>query len=112
MVSLPKAMRIGSFVVKIKEVADVDATAPALKEGKAYAAYNDKDLLIEVDKTMVPKQKASSVVHEALHCGFGQAGLHMDFNANQEEHFIRRIEPYVYSIIRDNPAFVKYIQQS
>lgn len=105
----PKTMRIGAVKVTCKEVDGETCDAPGIKNG-AYAAYSDWALLMEINEEMCHQQKAMSGVHEAMHCAFKQAGLTRDFNADQEEAIVRRMEPFVYSLIKDNPEFVKYVQ--
>ena len=110
-IKFPKTLRIGAVRVTCKEVDGESCDAPGIKNG-AYAAYSDWSLVVEINEEMCHQQKAMSGVHEALHCCFKQAGLTRDLPADQEENIVRRMEPFIYSLIKDNPAFVKYIQKA
>lgn len=109
--NFPSKVKVGPVYVTCKEVNDENCESPGIKNG-AYASYHDYTLKIELNETMCPQQKAQSGVHEILHACFKQSGLSMLFDSKQEEEIVRRLEPYVYGVIKENPDLVKYIQKA
>lgn len=109
--NFPKMIKVGPLKLTCKEVDGETCDAPGIKNG-AYAAYSDWSLVMEINEEMCHQQKAMSGVHEAMHCAFKQAGLTRDFSSEQEESIVRRLEPFIYSLIKDNPEFVKYVQRA
>lgn len=105
----PSKVKVGPVYITCDEVNDENCKAAGISRG-AYAAYTDHGLRIEINEEMCDQQKASSGVHELLHACFKQAGLTMHFDNKQEEEIVRRLEPFIYGLIRENPALVKYIQ--
>jgi hypothetical protein len=105
----PSKVRVGAVYITCNEVDETDCQSPGIKNG-AYAAYTDYQLKVEINKDMCEQQKAQSGVHELLHACFKQSGLTMLHDNKSEEEIVRRLEPLIYGLIRDNPQLVKYIQ--
>lgn len=60
---------------------------------------------------------ATSVLHEILHAAIAESGMRaiiasMNLTWDLEEEIVSRMEGQLYSALRDNPKFVKYLQEA
>lgn len=101
----PKKIKIGPNTVIVKSV------NPDELDGK-YADFSPRYQSIRVSTDMSKGQTALSLLHEVLHACFFDAGLPVRFNPDDEEIIIRVLEARIGAMIKDNPKFITYIQES
>ena len=109
---LPNKVKIGNHTVSIEERSREEID-------NSYGRYRDRDLKIEIDKSLAPSMKAATLVHELLHVCFLRAAIgqvmstkYKDFSGDDEETIVRALEEPVSYMIGHNPKLIAYLQEN
>lgn len=110
MVKLPKRLRIGSFIWKMRY--DNDSMAASGATGATLA--DQLTILIQTKGAGNAKQIVQdSVLHETLHAIWSQTYLKKDYpdegNEAAGEKIIAELSPHLLAMLRDNPDLVKFL---
>jgi Zn-dependent peptidase ImmA (M78 family) len=103
MTKLPKSVKIGGSLISIKKNELEDAE---------FGKYHNHKSLIEVSNSIDDQQIKLTVFHEILHAIFFERGLRHSISKEQEEILVSALESAIYSFIKDNPKFVKYLMEA
>jgi hypothetical protein len=105
---LPKSIRIASHRIGIGKAENLhhhDHNDGSV--AKAYAVSDLDDLFIWLDDQLGPERQKVSLLHEVLHMGLGVARIDID----NEEEFVTKLAPMLFSFLRENKAAVAYLQE-
>lgn len=100
----PKTVKIGGMEVKVKIVQQ--------KERGVYGRSNARLSEIEADQYLSPSTEASTLLHEVLHQIFDIYYMHKIIPKKQTENAVLMLELALFTFIRDNPEFIRYLQRS
>ena len=92
-----RAVRVGPYRYDITQTTNFDAD----KTGECTPQRGQ----IRVQQDLSPDQTASTLLHEVLHACWDAAGL----TSKTEEETIRRLEPWILGVLKDNPALVRFL---
>lgn len=87
---IPKKLKVGGLVYKIKEVDVVDGST----ENWGYC--NRKDLIIEIRKDMAKERKEETFLHELLHACDHQGDFFVSIETLNNFNYI------LYQVLKDN----------
>ena len=82
------------------------------KRESGYGVFRPAQLNGEVASWLTPQLQATTLLHELLHACWSISDLAARYKNKTEEDVIRTIEPFIYSMLVDNPDLVKFICQS
>jgi hypothetical protein len=100
---LPPSIRIGPHEVRFAALAPAEARknygtfVPAEQEIRLHPEYASGSMAVD------------TVLHEVIHAIFAIATVQTD---QGEEHIVANLATYLAQIIRDNPDFVTWLQQT
>ncbi len=105
MTSIPKKLKIGALTVPVSLVTadDIDGS---------FGMFSTKNQNIRICKEVVEAQRGATLLHEALHAMFWDAGLNTKFNKDDEEILVRVLEGRLLAFLKDNPKAVEYIVET
>ena len=101
--SLPKRVKVGAWDYTI----EVWASKEADSHGKYGETFNDLKK-IRVDTSYGPRQVATTLLHEILHCVYCRWRIEEKFD---EEQTVVRFAEGLAAVWRDNPAVMAWIGQ-
>lgn len=102
--SLPRSIKVGPHIVRIKTVDD-----GVMGDGGRHGQCSQNRLLIAVDSELPPTLLGETVLHEAAHVLTDGLGL-PDGNEELIERLCLRFGIDMLAFIRDNPELIKWIQ--
>lgn len=108
----PRTIKIGPhrYTVRVDK-ARIDHHAHEIGDPLAGACEHD-ELEIAVDPNLVPSKQREIVLHESLHGMIATSGLGILIGHKREERACRLLAPLLLQVIRDNPALIRYLQQT
>ena len=99
---LPPAIRVGPHDIRFAALGAAEARknygtfVPAEQEIRLHQEYASGSMAVE------------TVLHEVIHAVFAVATVQVE---QGEEHVVSSLATYLAQIIRDNPEFVRWLQQ-
>lgn len=100
--TVPKQIQVGPYTFTLK-------AAPDLLETGKVGDCDETKALIRYVPDLDPIMLRSVIVHEMLHACALMAGI-TDTDKHDQETFIRRTEPFLLAVLRDNPDLTTWIQ--
>lgn len=97
-------IKVGSIPFQVKRVDGFAAQADV----SGTCGPETQEILL--DSKLGPDIELITILHEALHGGWANTVLKELFSDKQEEQVLRGLDSLIYSIIRDNPEFVRQVQ--
>lgn len=95
-----KTVRIGAQVYTVEMKPD------HVLDG-AFGRMSRMHCLIEINEASAKRQQADTLLHEAVHAMFSDAGLNTVFNHEQEETLVAGLTPRLSAFISDNKDVVR-----
>jgi hypothetical protein len=99
--TLPRRIKVGAYDWRIK----VD---PGPSEDYGETNFDKAEITIWPANHQSPERIVGTVIHELLHCIYGDAGL--DVN-DEEERVVVSFETGLVSLFRDNPKLLNWIKR-
>lgn len=79
---------------------------------EAYGMCDKSTLVILIRADMAIQQEAQVLLHEVFHACWTMGGMREFNDANDEERVVSIVTYQFLTVIRDNPAFIKYLQEA
>lgn len=108
---LPKTIKIGPIKIKFnrnKKDLHSERTLNEEPNAIAFTRLFKQDILI--DSCLSDDYEAETSLHEVLHAMIELSGVKNKIGYKLEERIVSSISPYLLMIIRDNPAYIEYLQ--
>lgn len=108
MAKLPQKVKIGPTTYTLSFMSKDQADAGV------YGRTDPKADTIVINPSLCLGEQQTTVLHEVLHAIFLTSNLThvLDLDEKKEEQVIRMLEPFLLSLIRDNPKLMEYLKQN
>lgn len=106
---MPKQIKVGPVVYQVKHSRKAMNAAELQQKDYLLGLSEEQGRLISIEPEQPLTGLQSVLLHETLHSIFSVSGMSYKWEHDEEERMVRRLTPFLLSVLKDNPELLAYL---